>query len=166
VRQRGFDRQFECNQVANHAGNVVVAALSGWLGWRYGFGAVFALSAAFGILSLIAVAMIRADAIDHDIARGLGADGSTGDAADTKVSGLRILLQCRPLIVLAAALALFSTWACDAPAHRTMTSPLPSRRAFNHGRHLTACPTNASALYPLISSFDAASFRSVRRHRG
>src|SRR5258707_4535331 len=57
VRQRGFDRQFECNQVANHAGNVVAAALSGWLGWRYGFGAVFALSVAFGILSLIAVAI-------------------------------------------------------------------------------------------------------------
>src|SRR5471032_2168007 len=34
VRQRGFDRQFGRNQVANHAGNVVAAALSGWLGWR------------------------------------------------------------------------------------------------------------------------------------
>ncbi|MEW9584471.1 MFS transporter [Paraburkholderia sp. DGU8] len=107
VRQRGFDRQFGRNQVANHAGNVVAAALSGWLGWRYGFGAVFALSAAFGILSLIAVAMIRGDAIDHNVARGLGSDGSTGEVADGQVSGLRILLQCRPLIVLAAALAVF-----------------------------------------------------------
>src|ERR1700710_1164370 len=72
VRQRGFDRQFGRNQVANHAGNVVAAALSGWLGSRYGFGAVFALSAMFGILSLIAVALIRPDSIDHDLARGLG----------------------------------------------------------------------------------------------
>jgi MFS family permease len=107
VRQRGFDQQFGRNQVANHAGNVVAAALSGWLGWRYGFGAVFALSAAFGIFSLIAVTMIRPDAIDHDVARGLGSDRSTQESADAKVSGLRILLQCRPLIVLAAALALF-----------------------------------------------------------
>jgi MFS family permease len=107
VRQRGFDRQFGRNQVANHAGNVVAAALSGWLGWRYGFGAVFALSAGFGILSLIAVAMIRADTIDHDVARGLNPGGSTEDVSEEKASGLRILLQCRPLIVLAAALALF-----------------------------------------------------------
>jgi MFS family permease len=107
VQQRGFDRQLGRNQVANHAGNALAAALSGWLGWRFGFGAVFALSAAFGILSLIAVAMIRGGAIDHDVARGLGSDGSTGESADAKVSGLRILLQCRPLIVLAAALALF-----------------------------------------------------------
>jgi predicted MFS family arabinose efflux permease len=33
VRQRGFDRQFGRNQVSNHAGNVVGAALSGGLGW-------------------------------------------------------------------------------------------------------------------------------------
>jgi predicted MFS family arabinose efflux permease len=32
ARQSGFDRQFGRNQVANHAGNVVAAALSGWLG--------------------------------------------------------------------------------------------------------------------------------------
>lgn len=113
VRQRGFDRQFGRNQVANHAGNVVAAALSGWLGWRYGFGAVFALSAAFGALSLLAVAMIPRDAIDHDLARGLGSDDSdhptadTKDAAATRVSGLRILVECRPLILLALALMLF-----------------------------------------------------------
>ncbi|RKF45042.1 MFS transporter [Paraburkholderia fungorum] len=107
VRQRGFDRQFGRNQVANHAGNVVAAALSGWLGWRYGFGAVFALSAVFAILSLIAVAMIGGDTIDHDVARGLASNEADGDSNDAGVSGLRILLRCRPLIVLAAALALF-----------------------------------------------------------
>ncbi|WGS54304.1 MFS transporter [Paraburkholderia sp. D15] len=108
VRQSGFDRQFGRNQVANHAGNVVAAALSGWLGWRYGFGAVFALSAAFGVLSIICVVMIRGDAIDHHVARGLApAEPSHEAAKDDAASGLRILLQCRPLLVLAAALALF-----------------------------------------------------------
>ena len=32
VSERDFDRQFGRNQVANHAGNVAGAALSGWLG--------------------------------------------------------------------------------------------------------------------------------------
>ena len=102
VRQRGFDRQFGRNQVANHAGNVVAAALSGWLGWRFGFGAVFALSAVFGALSVLAALLIPAGAIDHDHARGLEGTGSSEPQ-----SGLRILLGCRPLLLLALALGLF-----------------------------------------------------------
>lgn len=110
ARQSGFDRQFGRNQVANHAGNVVAAALSGWLGWRYGFGAVFALSAVFGLLSIVAVMMIRSDSIDHQVARGLAPHESVeshGASTDGEVSGFRILVQCRPLLVLAAALAMF-----------------------------------------------------------
>ncbi|TDY20981.1 putative MFS family arabinose efflux permease [Paraburkholderia sp. BL6665CI2N2] len=110
VRQQGFDRQFGRNQVANHGGNVVAAALSGWLGWRYGFGAVFVLSALFGLLSIVAVASIPGDAIDHEAARGAGADASAGASAATgepPASGLRVLLQSRPLLLLAAALGLF-----------------------------------------------------------
>ncbi|QTK88484.1 MFS transporter, partial [Burkholderia vietnamiensis] len=34
ARRQGFDRQFGRNQMANHAGNVVGAALAGWLGWH------------------------------------------------------------------------------------------------------------------------------------
>ncbi|PQV43941.1 MFS transporter [Paraburkholderia sp. BL21I4N1] len=107
ARQSGFDRQFGRNQVANHAGNVVAAALSGWLGWRYGFGAVFALSAVFGVLSILAVVMIRSDSIDHQAARGQAQHESHESSTDAKVSGFRILAQCRPLLVLAAALAMF-----------------------------------------------------------
>lgn len=110
VRQRGFDRQFGRNQVANHGGNVVAAALSGWLGWRYGFGAVFVLSALFGLLSIVAVWAIPGDAIDHDAARGADARSDTNDApaaANPPASDLRVLLQSRPLLLLAAALGLF-----------------------------------------------------------
>ncbi|MFL9999620.1 MFS transporter [Paraburkholderia dipogonis] len=105
VRQQGFDRQFGRNQVANHGGNVVAAALSGWLGWRYGFGAVFVLSSLFGLLSIAAVASIPRDAIDHDAARGAGAGTHAGGKAPA--SGLWVLLQSRPLLLLAAALGLF-----------------------------------------------------------
>lgn len=107
VRQQGFDRQFGRNQVANHGGNVVAAALSGWLGWRYGFGAVFVLSALFGLLSIAAVASIPRDAIDHNAARGAGADADAHADAKAPAGGLRVLLHSRPLLLLAAALGLF-----------------------------------------------------------
>ncbi|ALP66229.1 MFS transporter [Paraburkholderia caribensis] len=103
--ERGFDRQFGRNQVANHAGNVVGAALSGWLGWRYGFGAIFALAGGFGALSVISTLLIRRDSIDHDSARGLAATSSAQE--HEHASGFRVLLTCRPLLLLSAALAMF-----------------------------------------------------------
>ncbi|WP_246793068.1 MFS transporter [Burkholderia perseverans] len=100
VREGGFDRQFGRNQVASHAGNVVGAALSGWLGWRFGFGAVFLLAAVFGALTVGATLLVPHGAIDHDSARGLG-------AAHAPAGGVRMLFGNRSLLLLAAALALF-----------------------------------------------------------
>ncbi|UNW12707.1 MFS transporter [Xanthomonas phaseoli pv. phaseoli] len=102
VHARGFDHQLARNQVANHAGNVLAAVLAGWLGWRYGFAAVFLLTAFFGVLALMAVLAIPAAAIDHRAARGL-ASTNGGDA----LSGWRVLLTCRPLALLAVTLGLF-----------------------------------------------------------
>ena len=106
ARQSGFDKQFGRNQVANHAGNVVGAALSGWLGWRFGFGAVFALAALFGVLSVIATLLIPYDSIDHDSARGLTAEKSASQQHEN-ASGFQVLLKNKPLLLLAAALAIF-----------------------------------------------------------
>ncbi|ACR32027.1 MFS transporter [Burkholderia glumae] len=106
VREQGFDRQFGRNQVANHAGNVIGAALSGWLGWRYGFGAVFALVGVFGVLTIVSALLIRREAIDHDSARGLGG-ATAGPPGHAQASGFRVLATCRPLLLLAAALAMF-----------------------------------------------------------
>jgi len=103
-REQGFDRQFGRNQVANHAGNVVGAALSGWLGWRYGFGAVFALAGVFGAMTVVSTLLIRRDSIDHDSARGLGSPSTT---EHEHASGFRVLLTCRPLLLLSASLAMF-----------------------------------------------------------
>lgn len=102
-RQAGFDHQFGRNQAINHAGNVASAALSGWLGWAYGFAGVFALSILFALLCMICVLRIPAHAIDHRAARGWEAQDSHGD----HVSGWRVLLTCRPLLVLATSLLLF-----------------------------------------------------------
>ncbi|MDC8640102.1 MFS transporter [Xanthomonas hortorum] len=102
VHARGFDHQLARNQVANHAGNMLAALLAGWLGWRYGFAAIFVLTAAFGVLAIVAVWLIPSAAIDHRAARGLG----NTEGADT-LSGWRVLLTCRPLALLAVTLGLF-----------------------------------------------------------
>lgn len=101
VRQSGFNRQVGRNQAFNHAGNMAGAALSGYLGWKYGFAAVFWLAAVFGVLSIACVMLIPARAIDDRAARGLLE--TNGDTP----SGLQVLLTCKPLLVLAAALACF-----------------------------------------------------------
>ena len=103
VRQAGFNRQIGRNQAFNHAGNMVGAGLSGLLGWKFGLTAVFWLAALFGVLSIVSVLMIPRDAIDDSVARGMKEDGED----DGKASGFRVLLECKPLLVLAAALACF-----------------------------------------------------------
>ena len=101
AHQKGFNRQNGRNQAFNHAGNVVGAALSGYLGWKYGFAAVFILAALFGIFSIAAILMIPPKAIDHHVARG------GGDKNSKPASAWQVLFECKPLLVLAAALALF-----------------------------------------------------------
>ena len=103
VRQAGFNRQNGRNQAFNHAGNMGGAGLSGFLGWKFGLTAVFWLAAVFGVLSIISVLMIPAGAIDDKTARGIKEGGEEGE----KASGFKVLLECKPLLVLAAALACF-----------------------------------------------------------
>jgi MFS family permease len=100
AHQKGFNRQNGRNQAFNHAGNMIGAALSGYLGWKFGFVAVFVLAAVFGIFSIATILMIPPSAIDHHVARGAG-DG------DKSVSAWQVLVECKPLLVLAAALGLF-----------------------------------------------------------
>jgi MFS family permease len=102
VRQAGFNRQVGYNQAFNHAGNVAGAALSGLAGWTFGLTAVFWLAAVFAVLSIISVLAIPNDAIDNRAARGMKEGENPGTA-----SGYRVLIECRPLLVLAAALAMF-----------------------------------------------------------
>lgn len=102
VKQKGFNRQNGYNQAYNHAGNVVGSALSGYLGYKFGMPAIFLLAALFGLLSIISVLMIPAQAIDDNAARGINDDNK-----DNKTSGFKVLLQCKPLLILAGALAFF-----------------------------------------------------------
>jgi MFS family permease len=103
VRQAGFNRQIGHNQAFNHAGNMVGAGLSGLLGWTFGFPAVLMLAALFGVVSIASVLMIPGAAIDDDEARGLNRSKNN----DGTVGGIAVLLECKPLLILAAALACF-----------------------------------------------------------
>jgi predicted MFS family arabinose efflux permease len=102
VGQKGFNRQNGRNQASNHAGNMVGAALSGWLGWQLGYLSVFVLSAVFGIITIACVLLISPAAIDHRAAR-----GSKEDDPDHQPSGLTVLLRHKALLVLALAMAAF-----------------------------------------------------------
>ncbi|MBY9064335.1 MFS transporter [Sphingomonas yunnanensis] len=106
VRQRGFNAQNGRNQAWNHAGNMVGAGLSGWLGWQFGMPAIFYLAAAFGVLAILCVLSIPERAIDHDAARGLETEHAGGETAGA-AQGFRALLENRPMLILAAALACF-----------------------------------------------------------
>lgn len=101
VKQKGFNRQNGRNQAFNHAGNMIGAAVSGYLGWRYGYTAVFLLAALFGAISIGCVLMIPGDAIDNLAARGQEED------PESQPSGFAVLAKHKPLLILALALAAF-----------------------------------------------------------
>lgn len=105
VRQRGFNAQNGRNQAWNHAGNMVGAGLSGWLGWHFGITAIFYLAAAFGVLAITCVVLIPERAIDHRAARGLESADAAGGGG--QADGFTTLLKNKPLLILAAALACF-----------------------------------------------------------
>ncbi len=102
-RQSGFNRQNGVNQAYNHAGNAVGAALSGLLGWKFGLPAIFWLAVLFAVASIVSVLAIPRTSIDDRVARGLGPAGGSQQS----VSGLSVLLSSKPLLLLAACLALF-----------------------------------------------------------
>ena len=102
VGQKGFNRQNGRNQAFNHAGNMVGAAVSGFLGWHLGYLSVFLLAAAFGAVTIACVLMIPPETIDHRTARGWKEDDP-----DSQPHALTVLLKHKVLLVLGLALAVF-----------------------------------------------------------
>src|SRR3569832_1226497 len=102
AKQKGFNALNGRNQAVNHAGNMVGAALSGYLGYKFGYVAVFVLAAVFGAIAIACVLMITAKAFDNRAAR-----GCKEEEPDSPPSGMSVLLKHKPLLVLALSLALF-----------------------------------------------------------
>lgn len=100
---RAFTRRTGRNETFNHAGNACAALLAGVFAYLFGPVAVFYLMAAMALASVIAVACVSPEAIDHDQARGL----DPADAGHRQPSGLSVLLSNRPLLLFAICCALF-----------------------------------------------------------
>jgi MFS family permease len=92
------------NAAFDRTGNIFIAGVAGLVGWAFSQQAVFYLTPLFGALTVAAVLAIPPRAIDHERARGL--DGAQAhDHAPP--AGWRVLLERRPLLVLATGVALF-----------------------------------------------------------
>lgn len=106
VGPKAFARRIGRNEAFNHAGNAMAALLAGGFAYWFGPIAVFWLMAAMAVASIVATLGVPAEAIDHDVARGMGE--ATGEQAEShRPSGFGVLLANPPLLVFAAATTLF-----------------------------------------------------------
>jgi len=102
VGPNAFTRRVGRNEAFTHAGTASTAVLAGIAGWLVAPDAVLWLVAALAIASIWAAQKIDPSAIDHALARGADAEQQ-----EEHPSGLRSLLESRPLVVFAAAVTLF-----------------------------------------------------------
>jgi MFS family permease len=93
------------NAVFDRIGNVFMAVVVGVLGTVFSEAAPFFLLPVFAALTIVAVLAIPARAIDHARARGLAAEDA---GASRRPESWRLLLRSRPLVVFAAAAAIFN----------------------------------------------------------
>lgn len=101
---RAFTRRIGRNEAFNHAGNAFAAALAGVGAWIFGPIVVFYLIASMSLLSIVSVLTIRAEAIDHDRARGLH-DGLSD--SQEKPSALGVLMGSRSLLIFCLCCVIF-----------------------------------------------------------
>jgi Major Facilitator Superfamily len=104
VGPKAFARRIGRNEAFNHAGNATAAAIAMVAAYFYGPVVVFWIMAVLAVLSIGATLSIPADAIDHNVARGLQ---SGADQNREQPSGFAVLLTCRPLLIFAAVAVLF-----------------------------------------------------------
>jgi MFS family permease len=108
VGREAFSKRVGRNECFNHAGNAFAAVVAGLSAYMWGPTVVFYLLAAMAIASVISALAISADAIDHNVARGLDEDPHrTQEPATHGPSGLQVLLTCKPLLVFALSAVLF-----------------------------------------------------------
>ena len=130
---KAFTRRTGRNETFNHAGNACAALLAGGFAWLFGPIAVFYLMAAMALASIVAVSCVSAEAIDHDVARGLEA----GQVVHGPVpSTLRVLLDNRTLLLFAICCGLFHL------ANAAML-PLVSQKLAQANVHLATPLTSA-----------------------
>jgi len=103
VGRARFTTRVGRNEAFNHAGNVVTAVAAGIAGWLIAPSAVLWIVAALALAVLLPLWRLRADDIDHVLARG----ADDGDHGRSDRDGLRVVLRNRPLLSFTAAITLF-----------------------------------------------------------
>jgi MFS family permease len=93
------------NAACDRTGNIFIGGFAGLVGWVFGQRAVFHLVPLFAVLTTLTVLAIPADAIDHQQARGLDDDDRLADGE--RPAGWHVMLDRKPLLVLAGGVALF-----------------------------------------------------------
>jgi MFS family permease len=103
VGRSAFDARQGRNQTFNSAGNVVAAISTGLVGYLVAERGVFLFVVALAVPTVLALRLIRAGEIDHDIARGAECDDNKA------VSGhaIRALLRDRPLAIFLGCAVMF-----------------------------------------------------------
>lgn len=96
-----FARRVGRNEAFNHAGNAFTAIVAGGAGWLLTPRAVLWLIAVLAAASIWAAFRIDAGSIDHEVARGCDKAGGG------RPSGLKAVLECKPLLTFTAAITLF-----------------------------------------------------------
>jgi MFS family permease len=154
VARSAFDARLGRNQSFNAAGNFVSALLMGWVGWHWGMRAIFLTVPFTAVPTLLSLAAIPANQINHEQARGAESGAAHGK------SGLRILLADRSLLVFAVAAVLF---------HLSNAAMLPQLgEMLTRGQAREAAPfTSASvSITQLVVAFTAATFGKLSARYG
>jgi predicted MFS family arabinose efflux permease len=103
VPEHDLTHRFARNAVWDRIGNLTIAALVGLIGYWWTQRATFYLVPAFAVISAAVVLTIPPHTIDHDRARGF----APGQHQDPPQGFLQLLLDNRPLLLLAAIAATF-----------------------------------------------------------
>jgi MFS family permease len=97
-----FDKQFGKNQAFNSAGNVFTALLAAYVGYKFGYRAIFVIAALLVIPAAVSLFAVDAKQIDYARAR-----GSIQEQGQTRAKGFSFLLKDRVLLCFLATAFLF-----------------------------------------------------------
>ena len=104
VGPKAFARRIGRNEAFNHAGNAAAAAISAVTAYWLGPVVVFWVMAVLAVASIAATLSIPADAINHDMARGLDVKANH---AEEQPSGLSVVLSSPTLLIFALCAVIF-----------------------------------------------------------
>ena len=102
VGRAAFTRRIGRNESYNHAGNVVTAILAGAGGYLLAPVAMLWIVAILAIASVAATLFIDPAAIDYERSR-----GADIDVHSAQPSGLKVILESKPMLIFTAAITLF-----------------------------------------------------------